>query len=129
MHGLQIGQSSAQVIPIRPEVRNPALGAAPETEVPETVILDTVVPETVVPETAASETAIAEPAIHASHDPVEAALLADSPARAPRDIPQSDINAVINSAMRFIETPEPHVADLTPVEEIPVADAAPAGPS
>jgi hypothetical protein len=108
-HGLQIGQPSAQVIPIRPEVRNPALDIAPETVAPET----------------AAGTMVIEPA-EVPHDPVEAALLADSPAMAPRDIPQTDINAAVSSAMRFIETPEPHAADLTPVEELPVV-AEPSG--
>lgn len=104
-HGLQIGQPSAQVIPIRPEVRNPALDVASEAAGP----------------------IVVEAAVQAAHDPVEAALLADSPAAAPRDIPQTDINAAVSSAMRFIETPESHVADLTPVEEIPVAETEPSG--
>jgi tetratricopeptide (TPR) repeat protein len=42
-------------------------------------------------------------------DPIAAALLADVPELAPRAPTQSDINAVISSAMRFIETPTPEV--------------------
>jgi tetratricopeptide (TPR) repeat protein len=110
-HGLQIGQASAQVIPIRPEVRNPALDAT------ETV-------ETAAPEAPAAEAIVIAPV---AHDPVEAALLADSPVLAPRDIPQTDINAAVNSAMRFIETPETHLADLTPVEEIPGVETVASG--
>ncbi|WP_443749542.1 tetratricopeptide repeat protein [Asticcacaulis solisilvae] len=104
-HGLHIGQPSAQVIPIRPEVRNPALDA--------TETVESAAPDAIVIQPAAAPMA---------HDPVEAALLADSPAVAPRDIPQTDINAAVSSAMRFIETPESHVADLTPVEDIPGAE-------
>ncbi len=106
-HGLQIGQPSAQVIPIRPEVRNPALDA---TETVEAAASEAPVAQAIVIEPVAAPLA---------HDPVEAALLADSPAVAPRDIPQTDINAAVTSAMRFIETPETHLAGMTPVEEIP----------
>ena len=98
-HGLQVTPQpmTAQVIPIRPEVQI----VAPEAMTPE--------PEPIV---------VAAAPIH---DPVEAALLADAPLMAPRAVPASDINAVISSAMRFIETPEPQLAGLTPVEEIPGA--------
>ena len=114
-HGLQIGQTSAQVIPIRPEVRNPALDASEAAE-------------TAVPQAPAVDSIVIEPAaVPLAHDPVEAALLADSPAIAPREIPQTDINAAVTSAMRFIETPETHVADLTPVEEIPGVEAPASG--
>ena len=106
-HGLHIGQPSAQVIPIRPEVRNPALDT-PETLTTEAIVIQP-----------AQDTAP-----HMAHDPVEAALLADSPVARPRDLPQTDINAAVSSAMRFIETPESHVANLTPVEEIPAEAAA-----
>lgn len=57
-----------------------------------------------------------------SSDPLEAALLADAPASAPRDVPPSDIHAVISSAMRFIETPEVTAAPVTQaVETLPEA--------
>ena len=92
-HGLHIN-TSAQVIPIRPDISVPG------------------------------------------HDPVEAALLADTSA-APRPAPQSDMSAVISSAMRFIDTaPEPapaqtlHVAAVAePVAIAPVVEAAPEAPA
>lgn len=48
-----------------------------------------------------------------SHDPVEAALLADTSA-APRPAPQSDMSAVISSAMKFIETAPEVVPEVMP---------------
>ena len=59
------------------------------------------------------------------HDPVEAALLADTSA-APRPAPQSDIHAVISSAMKFIDT-APDVPATAPAPapvETPQADHA-----
>ncbi len=52
-------------------------------------------------------------------DPLEAALLADGPVVEPRHIPPSDINAVISSAMRFINASEApkQVADAAPAPE------------
>ncbi|HVZ29621.1 MAG TPA: hypothetical protein VG839_04460 [Asticcacaulis sp.] len=53
-------------------------------------------------------------------DPLEAALLADT-SSAPRAAPQSDMNAVISSAMRLIEAPADETVAVerieTPVEE------------
>ena len=43
------------------------------------------------------------------HDPVEAALLAETPDVPATSAPQSDMNAVISSAMRFISSPEPAI--------------------
>jgi Flp pilus assembly protein TadD len=48
-------------------------------------------------------------------DPVEAALLADASAT-PRAAPPSDMNAVISSAMRFIETPADEAVAVERVE-------------
>jgi tetratricopeptide (TPR) repeat protein len=81
-HGLQVS-TSAQVIPIRPEIQIPA-----------------------------EVSPVAEPVIR---DPLEAALLADTSA-APRTAPQSDMNAVISSAMRFIETPADETAAVERIE-------------
>jgi len=60
-------------------------------------------------------------ALAPAHDPVEAALLADS-AVAPRPAPQSDINAVISSAMRFIDS-APEAPTTTAPAPQPSADA------
>ncbi|WAC49576.1 hypothetical protein OVA03_06640 [Asticcacaulis sp. SL142] len=50
-------------------------------------------------------------------DPIEAALLADTPETSVRELPESDINAVISSAMRFIETPAvPEALAETPAQ-------------
>lgn len=96
-HGLQV-RSGADVVPIRPDITNPALTAA---------------------------MAQAAPHEAAPHDPVEAALLAETPAVS-RSAPQSDMKAVISSAMSFIgETPEP-AAPVTPVA--PVVEAVAAAP-
>ncbi|MGZ3298840.1 MAG: hypothetical protein ACXU8O_07475, partial [Asticcacaulis sp.] len=97
-HGLHV-RTGADIVPIRPDISNPAL--APAT-----------------PETAAQ-------IVH--HDPVEAALLAETPHFA-QAAPQSDMNAVVSSAMSFIGAPEPDpVASapepLTPQPQ-PVAVAA-----
>ena len=98
-HGLQI-RTGADVVPIRPDITNPALVAA--------------------------MTSAAPAVLH--HDPVEAALLADTPTVI-QTAPQSDMNAVISSAMSFIDAPEPetpaapiaaHVA-TAPVVEVPAA--------
>lgn len=90
-HGLNIARpESAQIIPIRPDIAVAALEAAPV------------------------QAAAAEPTVTV-HDPLEAALLAE-PMTVPRAAPQSDISAVINSAMRFIDSP----SDSAPVEAIPV---------
>ncbi len=56
-------------------------------------------------------------------DPLEAALLADT-SPTPRPAPQSDMSAVISSAMRFIETPVEETAAVERVEtpiEAPVS--------
>ena len=103
-HGLQVtptAPTTGQVIPIRPEIQIP--GATPAA-------------------VEASAAIVEEPV---THDPLEAALLRDAPLAAPTAAPQSDINAVITSAMRFIETPEPHLSDATPVEELPVVESLP----
>ncbi|MBP2157687.1 MULTISPECIES: hypothetical protein [Asticcacaulis] len=92
-HGLHI--TSAQVIPIRPDVK-----------------IEDVKVETV-----------AE-AVDAPHDPVEAALLAEPAAVEPRAVPPSDINAVVSSAKAFLNAPagEPIAAPAPPVVEA-VAEA------
>ncbi|MDC7677548.1 hypothetical protein [Asticcacaulis machinosus] len=62
-------------------------------------------------------------------DPIAAALLAEAPETAVRDLPPSDINAVVTSAMRFIDTPAPAAHDAyAPVVPAPVTvqDQAPA---
>lgn len=86
-HGLQVA-SGAQVIPIRPEIQIPVEAPKARESAPERVI---------------------------GRDPLEAALLADTSA-APRPAPQSDMNAVISSAMRFIETPADETAAVERVE-------------
>lgn len=105
-HGLQI-RTGADVVPIRPDITNPALVAAMTSAAP-----------AVLP-----------------HDPVEAALLAETPTVI-QTAPQSDMNAVISSAMSFIGAPEPeaptapiaaHVA-TAPVVETPAAALEPAAP-
>ena len=97
-HGLQV-RTGADVVPIRPDITNPALVAA--------------------------LTPVASP-IHHAADPVEAALLAETPSVI-QTAPQSDMKAVISSAMSFIGAPEPeapaapvHVAPA-PVVEAPAA--------
>ncbi len=86
-HGLHV-KAGADVIPIRPDVNNPALEAT------------------------------------TGHDPVEAALLAETPPVS-QTAPQSDMNAVISSAMSFIGHAEPE-APAVPVTPEPVASATPA---
>lgn len=82
-HGLQI-KAGADVIPIRPDVSNPALvNSSPE-----------------------------------SHDPVEAALLAETPPVV-QTAPQSDMNAVISSAMSFIGEQAPAGPVTEPVAAPP----------
>lgn len=76
-HGLHV-KAGAEVIPIRPDISNPAL-------------TPTKIPAAQAP---------------AAHDPVEAALLAETP-HVVQTAPQSDMNAVISSAMSFIGAPEP----------------------
>ncbi len=69
-HGLHV-KAGADIVPIRPDISNPALAA------------------------------------FAAHvDPVEAALLAETPAVI-QTAPQSDMTAIISSAMSFIGAPEP----------------------
>jgi len=102
-HGLQV--NSAQVIPIRPDVKIEPNLKTEDVEV-----------ETV------AET------VDAPHDPVEAALLAEPAAIEPRAVPPSDINAVVSSAKAFLDTPadKPVAAREAPVVEAPAAeDAAP----
>ena len=100
-HGLQV-RSGADVIPIRPDISNPAL-------------------------TAQTNAANFAPA---AHDPVEAALLAETPAVV-QTAPQSDMNAVISSAMSFIGAAEPDApvaaATSAPIVAAP-AVAEPAAP-
>ena len=88
-HGLHV-RSGADVVPIRPDISNPALTASQAT---------------------------------VAHDPVEAALLADTPSVI-QAAPQSDMNAVIASAMSFIgETVAAPAAQAVPVAPAPVAPA------
>ncbi len=92
-HGLHV-RSGADVVPIRPDISNPALTA------------------------------------NQAQDPVEAALLADTPAII-RSAPHSDMNAVIASAMSFIgETAAapaiesaPATAPVTPSPVMPAVEA------
>jgi len=106
-HGLQV-RTGADVIPIRPDISNPALAAQTQTNL-------------------ANLANLATPA----HDPVEAALLAETPPVV-QTAPQSDMNAVISSAMSFIGAAEPEAPALaaTPVVEAVAAPAtsAPAQP-
>jgi len=85
-HGLHV-KSGADVIPIRPDVVNPALAGA------------------------------------AHADPVEAALLAETPPVV-QTVPQSDMTSVISSAMSFIgeAAPQPAPAPAAPVT-VPAVDA------
>lgn len=83
-------QSSAEIIPFRSE---PVIAEAPEAE--------------------ASEV---EDVPVASTDPIAAALLHDGPEARTAPDAASDINAVIHSAMRFIDRPDP--ASVTSVEEV-----------
>ncbi len=80
-HGLQV-KTGADIVPIRPDISNPALTAQ-----------------------AQAQTNLANLAVPA-HDPVEAALLAETPAVV-QTAPQSDMTAVISSAMSFIDAVEP----------------------
>ncbi|WP_155908288.1 hypothetical protein [Asticcacaulis sp. YBE204] len=89
---------SAEIIPFRPE---------PVTE-PVTESVAESAPEPVV------ETTEVEPA-----DPIAAALLAEAPDKTNDASPPADINAVINSAMRFMESPAPAV--VTSVAEVHAA--------
>lgn len=91
-HGLQI--TSAQVIPIRPDVKI---------------------------EDATSDVEIAVAEVAATHDPVEAALLAEPAAVEPRTVPASDINAVVSSARAFLDTPE---GEAISAPEAPIAEPA-----
>ncbi|WP_189485703.1 tetratricopeptide repeat protein [Asticcacaulis endophyticus] len=96
----------AEVIPLRPAEPQPAAAvySEPLTE----------------PEPAAAPMAMAETIA----DPIEAALLADTPETSVRELPESDINAVISSAMRFIETPAaPEILTEAPAQA-PIAPAA-----
>ena len=96
-HGLHV-KSGADVIPIRPDISNPALAPSLTTSL------------------------AASPAPDA-HDPVEAALLAETPAVV-QTAPQSDMNAVISSAMSFIGTPEADTHKTeTPAPTAPVVEA------
>jgi tetratricopeptide (TPR) repeat protein len=87
-HGLHV-KAGAEVIPIRPDISNPALAAAQAPE---------------------------------AHDPVEAALLAETPPVI-QTAPQSDLNAVISSAMSFIGAPEPEPASPEPAIVAPAVEA------
>ncbi len=101
-HGLHV-RGGADVVPIRPDITNPALTAA-------------LAPA-------------AAPVFHA--DPVEAALLAETPSVI-QSAPQSDMRAVISSAMSFIGAPEPEAAPapaaVAPVVEAPAAAPEPVAP-
>lgn len=100
-HGLRV--ASAQIIPIRPEVKVDAPAEAVE-------VIDAEVVEAQV---------IAVPA--KAHDPVEAALLAETPDVETRTAPQSDINAVVSSAKRFLDAPEAEAVEtIADVKEEPV---------
>ncbi len=97
-HGLQI--TSAQVIPIRPDVKiEDVKSNGIKIEDSETA-------------------AVAE--VVAAHDPVEAALLAEPAAVEPRTVPASDINAVVSSARAFLDTPE---GEAVSAPEAPVTEA------
>jgi tetratricopeptide (TPR) repeat protein len=76
-HGLQI--TTAQVIPIRPDIKIEDVKSETPSEVAAEVV---------------------------PHDPVEAALLAEPAVIEPRAIPPSDISAVVSSARTFLDTPE-----------------------
>ena len=76
--------------------------------------ISTSAPNTSAPNTTAQVIPIRPDISVPGHDPVEAALLADTSA-APRPAPQSDMNAVISSAMRFIETAPDLPATPAPV--------------
>ncbi|MDI7776320.1 hypothetical protein [Asticcacaulis sp. EMRT-3] len=79
-HGLHVHSPSAQIIPIRPDGPHPDLAAAEMT------------PPEVAPDSA--------------HDPLAAALLAEAPDPVVH-APAGDMNAVINSTLRFApQTPE-----------------------
>jgi len=84
-HGLHV-RTGADVVPIRPDISNPALTA---------------------------QANVASLATPAAHDPVEAALLAETPAVV-QTAPQSDMNAVISSAMSFIGAAEPEAPAAAP---------------
>ncbi len=99
-HGLQVAQTSAQIIPIRPEVQT-------ETQ----------------PKVQAIEQ-VAQPA--QVHDPIEAALLAETPHIETRATTPSDINAVITSAMRFIDPAEAAHPAAPAIEPVAAPIAAPA---
>ncbi|UDF02843.1 hypothetical protein [Asticcacaulis sp. AND118] len=88
-------QPSAEIIPFRAE---PALAEAPEAAPESVEAVETV------------EVAVA------SADPIAAALLHDGPEARTAPDAASDINAVIHSAMRFIDRPDP--ASVTSVEEV-----------
>ncbi|OYW82923.1 MAG: hypothetical protein B7Z26_02015 [Asticcacaulis sp. 32-58-5] len=119
----------ADIIPLRPAAPAPAApinaesvnseAAEPQAPQPVTAIYSEPVPE-IRPETRpetrpeAQPEAQPEPQTERVADPIEAALLADAPEASARDLPESDINAVISSAMRFIETPAPEAPAQAP---------------
>lgn len=97
-HGLQI--TSAQVIPIRPDVKiEDVKSNGIKIEDRETAAMADVV---------------------AAHDPLEAALLAEPAAVEPRTVPASDIRAVVSSARAFLDTPE---SEAVSAPEAPVIEA------
>ncbi|MDC7684086.1 hypothetical protein PQU92_12420 [Asticcacaulis sp. BYS171W] len=94
---------SAEIIPFRPEpVTDPVTEPAPEP------VVEEVATEAVVEVTEAE-----------AADPIAAALLAEAPDKAHPASPPADINAVINSAMRFMESPAPTV--VTSVADVHAA--------
>lgn len=95
---------SAEIIPFRPE---PVLETA-EVAPPEPVA------ETTEPATIAEPAVDETPAI--SGDPIAAALLHEGPEARTEPEAAPDINAVIHSAMRFIDRPDP--TSVTSVEEV-----------
>lgn len=95
---------SAEIIPFRPE---PALETA-EVAPPEPVA------EATEPATIAEPSVDETPAI--SGDPIAAALLHEGPEARTEPEAAPDINAVIHSAMRFIDRPDP--TSVTSVEEV-----------
>ena len=99
-HGLHV-RTGADVVPIRPDISNPALAVQTQTNL--------------------AQANLANPATPAARDPVEAALLAETPAVV-QTAPQSDMNAVISSAMSFIGAAEPEAPAAAPV---PAPAAAP----
>lgn len=107
-------QSSAEIIPFRSEAVAPS--SATLSEAPESIAQVSEAQETQAPQ----PEAVSVEALQIA-DPIAAALLQEGPEAKTAPEAPADINAVIHSAMRFIQTPTP--AGVTSVAEVHAARA------